>query len=432
MSRAAVLLFCFLLLVSCAVSSPADPLPEESGRTETLQSAVPGTETAAAARTDAVTDAATVPPDTAGAPGTAAPSSPEGTTAPPETDLPDPEPPETTPTEPEPPETEPVTDPPETAAPEPPESLPEDTSAPFFLAFNRYVALEKGSKFNIHRYLSYADDLDPDVVFTVTGTVDPDTVGVYPLSLEIRDAAGNASYASMEVEIVEAFPPSQPVEPEPPRAFDDFLKTYQNENAAVGIDVSRWQGEIDFERVAAAGCEFVIIRIGGYADGLFEDPYYRANIRGAKKAGLKVGVYWYSEENGPAAVREHAAYLYELLDGEELDLPVFFDWEDFLWFETYRMSLRDLNEMFLAFREEAEARGCRAALYNSKYYLGLLWNDAVKEGGVWLAHYVDETSYTGEYFLWQQGIGRIDGIDGDVDYDVFYPGRLAATPGGAD
>lgn len=427
MSRAAVLLLCLLLFVSCAVSSPAGPLPEESGRTETARSAAPGGETAPPDTAPAA------PPDTDGAPETAALTAPEETVASPETD-----PPETAPSETDPPETDPPeTDPPETAPPvkEPPakDPLPEDTSAPFFLALNRFVALEKGSKFNIHRYLSYADDLDPDVVFTVTGTVDPDTVGVYPLSLEIRDAAGNASSASMEVEIVEAFPPPEPdtTDPEPPRSFDGFRETYQSENAAVGIDVSRWQGEIDFGRVAAAGCEFAVIRIGGYSDGLFEDPCYRENIRNAKKAGLKVGVYWYSEENGPASVREHAAYLYDLLDGEELDLPVFFDWEDFLWFETYRMSVRDLNEMFLAFREEAEARGYRAALYNSKYYLGLLWNDAVKEGGVWLAHYVDETTYTGEYFLWQQGIGRIDGIDGDVDYDVLYPGRLAPAAGAA-
>ena len=149
--------------------------------------------------------------------------------------------------------------------------------------------------------------------------------------------------------------------------------------------------------------------------------------KNAKAAGLKVGVYWYSEENGPACARQNAEYLYRVLDGRELDFPVFFDWEDFAWFETYKMSLRDFREMFYAFREEAEARGYRAALYSSKYYLGLFWPETAEGGSVWLAHYVDETTYTGDYFLWQQGIGRIDGIGGDVDFDVLYPERLKAA-----
>ena len=99
-------------------------------------------------------------------------------------------------------------------------------------------------------------------------------------------------------------------------------------------------------------------------------------------------------------------------------------WEDYFDLEDYKMSLRDLNEMFLAFKEEAKAHGYDAALYNAGYYLGILWSDRVKENGVWLADYTDETEYEGRYFLWQQGFGRIDGIDGDVDVDVFYPEEM--------
>ena len=295
--------------------------------------------------------------------------------------------------------------------------------APFFLKISSSVTVDRGSTFDLHRHISYADDLDPEVDLLVEGEVDTALIGDYPLTLTLTDDAGNTVTQSMTVKVAEPVPQT-PKTSETPKSFAVFSQRYKRDDTMVGIDVSKWQGNIDFNKVAAAGCEFVIIRIGGYSDGVFTDKYYKSNIKNAKKAGLKVGVYWYSEQDGAEAVRRDADYLYSLLDGEALDFPIFFDWEDYGDFENYKMSLKDLNEMFLAFRAEAEARGYKASLYNSKYYLGLLWNDAVKEGGVWLAHYTDQTSYEGEYFLWQQGYGRIDGIGGDVDVDVLYPARL--------
>lgn len=297
-----------------------------------------------------------------------------------------------------------------------------DAEPPFFLHFSSAITLERGETFDVHEYVSYLDDLDSDVEFTVCGSVDTGTVGEYPLTLTLRDDAGNSASANTTVTVAESVS-HVPENPVTPKSFADFSSVYKKDGTAVGIDVSMWQGDIDFSRVAEAGCEFVIIRIGGYAGALFEDPYYKYNIRNAKAAGLKVGVYWYSEENGPDKVCENADYLYSLLDGETLDFPVFFDWEDYFHFEDYKMSRRDLNGMFLAFREEAEAHGYKAALYNSAYYLDVLWSEEVKGDGVWLAHYVDETNYGGKYLLWQQGFGRIDGISGDVDVDVRYGER---------
>ena len=276
----------------------------------------------------------------------------------------------------------------------------EDTEAPFFLHFYYSLTLARGDSFDIHKYISYIDDLDSEVDLTVDGSVDPETVGEYPLTLTLTDDAGNSSSLDMTVNIVEPDPSyvddgSYTYTPPPAKSFDDFAAAYKKDGTMVGIDVSKWQGAIDFDRVAAAGCEFVIIRIGGYAGGVFEDPNYAVNVKNAKAAGLKVGVYWYSEENGEDAVRENAEYLYSLLGGEELDFPVFFDWEDYFNLEDYKMSLRDLNEMFLAFKEEAKAHGYNAALYNSEYYLGILWSDKVKENGVWLANYTDEVEYAG-------------------------------------
>lgn len=307
----------------------------------------------------------------------------------------------------------------------------EDTRAPFFVYAQSYVTIYRDKEFNLHKYVSYIDDYDPDVELSVTGSVDTTVAGVYPLQLTITDDSGNSSSMNMNVTVAEPVPvtpggtgTAQPTDPPPEKKFSDFSAKYKKEGTEVGIDVSRWQGKIDFNKVAAAGCEFVIIRIGGFSDGVFEDGCYAENIKNARAAGLKIGIYWYSEENSAAMVHENADYLYSLLNGEKLDFPIFFDWEDYYDLEDYKMSIRDMNEMFLAFKAEAESHGYKAALYNSPFYLGLLWSEEVKKDGVWLAHYTTKTDYGGEYFLWQQGIWGIDGIDGDVDVDVFYPSAM--------
>ena len=302
-----------------------------------------------------------------------------------------------------------------------------DTRAPFFLKSASRVTVEQGKEFDLHRYISYVDDLDADVDLTVEGDVDVKTAGDYPLSVTITDNAGNAASLQMTVTVAEKLPDNAGSKLPAPKSFGEFSARYKTDETMVGIDVSRWQGEINFNKVAAAGCEFVIIRLGGYSDGLFEDRYFKQNLKNAKEAGLKVGVYWYSEENSADMVRQDAVYLYDLLDGAELDFPVFFDWEDYSHFEDYKMSIRDLNDMFRAFREEAEERGYQAALYNSRYYLDLLWQDEITDHSVWMACYTDRTAYEGNYFMWQQGFGRIDGISGDVDVDVFYPEKMAAA-----
>ena len=387
-----------------------------------------------AKRAPFVDAAAELPELVTGAAETHAPSERAGV---PETDAPESEPQERPEAlEPDPPETTaasattaaPETSPASETSPAPETAKGQkDTEPPFFLYLVSTVQLERGSSFELHDYLSYIDDLDADVELTVEGSVDPNQLGDYRLKLTLRDDAGNTAASSMTVRITE--PTARPEDPGTAPAFTAksfaaFASAYKKDGATVGIDVSRWQGEIDFNQVAAAGCEFVIIRIGGCLDGLFEDPYFKSNFRNAKAAGLKVGVYWASRENGPAQVREDAAYLYELLGGEALDYPIFFDWEDFTHFENYNMSMRDLNEMYLTFRTEAEARGYRAALYSSKFYLGVVWSEEVKGDGVWLAQYTEHTDYRGKFFLWQQGLGRIDGIDGDVDVDVCYPAAI--------
>ena len=105
---------------------------------------------------------------------------------------------------------------------------------------------------------------------------------------------------------------------------DDSVKTYR------GIDVSVYQGDIDWDKVKASGVDYVIIRCGfrGYVTGsVNEDANFKRNIEGAKKAGLQVGVYFFSQALTVDEALEEAEFCIELLDGCELEYPVFYDWE---------------------------------------------------------------------------------------------------------
>ena len=187
-----------------------------------------------------------------------------------------------------------------------------------------------------------------------------------------------------------------------------------------GIDVSKWQGKINFEAVRDAGCQFVIMRIGHGRNGMEMDEYYRSNMAGAKSAGLDVGVYFYSTANTEKAVRQEARWIAENLKGEKLDFPVVFDWESFSNFQKYGMSIHDLNMLFEAFADELQKQGYSAMLYGSKNYLQNFWYPQ-KKYPVWLAHYTDQTDYLGDYAIWQMSCrGRIPGIAGDVDLDIQY------------
>ena len=110
---------------------------------------------------------------------------------------------------------------------------------------------------------------------------------------------------------------------------DGFLH-YQDAPYMIGIDVSAHQGQIDWERVRDAGVEFAILRAGfrGYAEGtLSEDDYFRENYEGARRVGLKIGVYFFSQARSEAEAMEEAQFVCSLLAGCTLDLPVYFDWE---------------------------------------------------------------------------------------------------------
>ncbi|SFC73134.1 GH25 family lysozyme [Ruminococcus albus] len=294
-----------------------------------------------------------------------------------------------------------------------------DTTPPVMLLGDD-ISLSVGDDFNIDDYVSYADNLDRAPVLTVEGDVDTSAEGSYPLTLYIDDASGNrlTRYINVNVGVPSSSSDDETYD-DSAIEFGDFVENYSADGREFGIDVSRWQGDIDFDAVAEAGCKFVIIRMGyGESGGTDLDEYYYNNIEGATEAGLKVGVYFYSTDTTIEGARATAKKIVKTLDGHKLDFPVAFDWEEFQSFQRYGMSIHDLSEVYEAFASELEKNGYAAMLYSSKNFLELFWENK-NDRPIWVAHYVEETTYEGDWYIWQRcGTGRIDGINGAVDLNV--------------
>ena len=310
----------------------------------------------------------------------------------------------------------------------------EDTTAPMWLNLPESVSIQVDTEFDINRYVGFIDDCDSDVDIQIEGEIDTSTPGSYPITMTLTDDANNTKTGSMTVKV---YRPSGGgggggggEDTHTTLAYSDFMARYPGDDIAYGIDVSRYQGDIDFNRVKAAGCEFVYLRAMIYNNGeLGEDRKFEEYYVDAKAAGLKIGVYYYSTDCNLEELHEHCNELLKVLADKEIDLPVAFDWESWSHFQKYKMSIVDINNLFYEFAGIMTENGYGTILYASKYYLEIIWEPA--DYDVWLAHYVKETSYEGDYTMWQTGsIGRIDGCSEDVDTDILFKSRYPEVFGG--
>lgn len=184
-----------------------------------------------------------------------------------------------------------------------------------------------------------------------------------------------------------------------------------------GIDVSQWQGDINWGDVKA---DFAILRAGYGRVKSQIDTKFEQNYRNAKAVGMPLGAYWYSYAMSPDEAREEARVFLEIIKGKQFEYPVYFDVE-----ENKALALgRDrVSDIIIAFLEEMEKAGCFAGLYMSASHLTNLTTQYVKDRfAIWVAHYgVNKTTYTGQYGMWQySSAGRVDGINGNVDMDECY------------
>lgn len=203
-----------------------------------------------------------------------------------------------------------------------------------------------------------------------------------------------------------------------------------NYNSIVhGIDVSKWQAQIDWQKVKQAGVKFVFIRCG-YTSlsknfAMYEDEYFRQNVQKAYEAGIKVGIYYFSNSITAAEAKKEAAKTLELISGYKkmITLPVVFDYEAFSnSYRAYGTPKEQVTKNALIFMEAMENAGYDAMYYCSPSFLNSFFQiDQLTDYDFWLANYTTRTSYQGNYTYWQySSSGQVNGIQGNVDCNFYY------------
>lgn len=195
-----------------------------------------------------------------------------------------------------------------------------------------------------------------------------------------------------------------------------------------GIDVSSYQGDINWEAVAGDGIDFAMLRIvtGKDADAVNYDSKFKSNYSGARSAGLYVGVYRYSYATSRTLARKEAKAVIKALDGRKLDYPIVMDFEDSSILQKTSTNSRRA-EIILAFKEEIENAGYKFALYANKNWLdNYIDTGMLGDTHIWIARWRSLESghgYTGRgtVTMWQYtDAGSVKGISGKVDMDVSY------------
>ena len=284
--------------------------------------------------------------------------------------------------------------------------------------------LNVSSTDNLLANITCVDNLDDHPNCEIIGDYDLNKIGNYPLTIKAVDASGNETNHNFTLHIKE---PSNSgggsSSHSTPDYFSNIVAEYKkSDNMKFGIDVSSWQGDIDFDQVKADGCEFVFIRVGstrGIDGEYFVDSKFEQNIAGFNRVGIPVGVYFYSYAKTKEAAINDAKFVLEHIKDYKVDLGVAYDFENWSHYNEYEQSFYTTTMNAKAFLDTVKEAGYIGINYSSKSYLERVWYPL--EYDTWLAHYTAQTNYTGKYKYWQlSSTGRIDGIKGYVDLDIMY------------
>ena len=192
---------------------------------------------------------------------------------------------------------------------------------------------------------------------------------------------------------------------------------------AYGVDVSSWQGKVDWQKVKSDGKSFVILRIG---TGKGKDTYFEENYKNAKSAGLNVGCYFYTYATTVSEAEKDAETVLSWLDGKQLEYPVYYDMENSAQLGS-GITTEMRTKMCLAFLDKMWEKGWFAGTYANGNWFSNYLNKAElgKKYELWLASWMNSglpsRDYSGEYGLWQYtDSGKVNGISTAVDLDVAY------------
>ena len=249
----------------------------------------------------------------------------------------------------------------------------------------------------------------------------PQNTTAEPTSEPLRDNNGNVIPVYSDVELSSLDPSLFFVDENGRMQYNDpAVKVY------TGIDVSVFQGEVDFSAVKADGIDFVMLRVGyrGYGEkgSLNEDENFRKNCESACAAGLKVGAYFFSQAISPEEAAEEAEYVLSIIKDYNITYPVAYDWEaiDYDEARTDGLDNEMITKCACAFCDKIAAAGYDTVVYFNRS-LGYFSYDLslVKNHYFWLAEYGGTPSFIYDFRIWQYTkTGSVSGITGDVDLNI--------------
>lgn len=213
-------------------------------------------------------------------------------------------------------------------------------------------------------------------------------------------------------------------------AEESGLVSYRQDGETItkkGIDVSKYQGKIDWEAVKNDGVDYAIIRVGirGYSEGgIVEDEFFRQNIEGAIANGIPVGVYFFTQAINEEEASEEADFVLEMLQGYSLTYPVYLDIEDVKKenCRTNSLTVEERTNNAKVFLEKIAAAGYQPALYgNMKTFLLMLDLASLEQYDKWFAGYTLPIYYPYEYKMLQYSEkGKVAGVPGKVDVNICF------------
>ena len=298
-----------------------------------------------------------------------------------------------------------------------------DTTAPKILSDSSYT-ITKGSTADLTKKIFAVDNICGKLQTKILGTYDVNKVGRYNVVFSAKDDSGNETLKNAVFNVVEPDPTeNKKTTTNNKIEYKDIVKEHKNRKTKIGLDISGYQKDIDWDLLKTSGVEFVFVKIGyqeGFGGDLGYDSRFERNMKEANRVGIPVGGYFFSYAKTTDEIKEQTKFIADGLSKYKIDLPIYFDWEDWSDMNRQELSIYDMNLMAHVFDEEMQSYGYKSGLYSSAYYLKNIW--AGEEfNNIWLAQYNKEVTYQGKYYIWQRcDYGHIEGIDGNLDVDIMY------------
>lgn len=292
-----------------------------------------------------------------------------------------------------------------------------DNEKPYVMLGNSYTYVI-GNDFVMESSVFCGDNVTKRPKCYIVGDYDLTTVGEYPLVFRAEDESGNINDIDFTLRVIE----KKNTASSSSRISFEEINDMLPDDASLMIDVSKWQADIDWQKVADSGIEYAMLRLGtqkGIDLDSRIDTYFDKNIKEAQEVGIKVGVYYFTYANDVEDAFEQAKWVIDVLSNYDIDLPVAFDWECWNYFDEFNINFYELNMIADTFLKKIEKAGYDVLLYGSKNYIENVWT--YLDYDIWLAHYTKNTSYTGPKMMWQfTSSGEVPGVNGNVDVNFYY------------